>query len=53
LEPNRLAWLQVADGRLALDGMKLGTGDGVALSGVTALSLAAETRSQVLLFDMV
>jgi redox-sensitive bicupin YhaK (pirin superfamily) len=52
LEPNRCAWLHVADGALSLNGIDLETGDGVAVTAETALALEARALSRVLLFDL-
>jgi redox-sensitive bicupin YhaK (pirin superfamily) len=52
LEPNRSAWLHVADGALSLNGIDLETGDGVAVTVETALALEAKALSRVLLFDL-
>jgi redox-sensitive bicupin YhaK (pirin superfamily) len=52
LKPLRHAWVQVADGEVALDGRTLKAGDGAAVSEETALSLTGRKPSQVLLFDL-
>ena len=52
LDPERHAWVQVARGTLTVNGVALGAGDGAALSGETALDLAAETPAEVVLFDL-
>lgn len=52
LAPGRRAWLQVARGAVALNGMALVAGDGAAIEGETALAIAAERGGEVLLFDM-
>jgi len=52
LEPGRHAWVQVAEGEVTLNGETLRSGDGAALSGEAGLTLAAQTRAQVLLFDL-
>ncbi len=52
LQPQRHAWLQVAEGEVELNGTKLTTGDGAAVSEETALTLTGRTAAQVLLFDL-
>jgi len=52
LKPGRHAWVQVAEGELALNGQTLHAGDGVALSEETALTLTAKGPAQALLFDL-
>lgn len=50
---ERHVWVQVARGSFALDGHELGTGDGAAISGESALELTAGAAgSEVLLFDL-
>ncbi|HKY30658.1 MAG TPA: pirin family protein [Pyrinomonadaceae bacterium] len=52
LKPNRYAWLQVARGAVALNGMNLDQGDGAAISEETDLQITGRARSEVLLFDL-
>jgi redox-sensitive bicupin YhaK (pirin superfamily) len=52
LNPERHAWLHVAEGELTLNGQSLQAGDGVAVSGEAQLTLAAKSPTQVLLFDL-
>jgi redox-sensitive bicupin YhaK (pirin superfamily) len=52
LAPGRQAWLQVATGAVDLNGVKLNTGDGVAISEEKALTLKARGAASVLLFDL-
>jgi quercetin 2,3-dioxygenase len=52
LAAGRRAWLQVAGGRVALDGTELDAGDGVALAGLSAIELRALAASEVLVFDL-
>jgi redox-sensitive bicupin YhaK (pirin superfamily) len=52
LAPGRRAWLQVARGAVALNGVALAAGDGAAVEGETALAVAAERGGEVLVFDM-
>ncbi len=49
---NRHAWVQVARGSVTLNGQKLHTSDGAAVSGEKLLTLRAEDESEVLLFDL-
>ena len=54
LAAGRAAWIQVARGAVALNGERLGAGDGVAVTDAGTLHLAGEGTSdaEVLLFDM-
>jgi len=55
LEPGRHAWVQVAAGRVtaqAHDRVKLGAGDGLAISDVTQLTFVASEESEMLVFDL-
>lgn len=50
---RRKGWLQVARGALALDGLTLEAGDGVAIAEEQAVTItSAEDGAEVLLFDM-
>ncbi len=49
---DRTGWLQVARGAITLDGETLKAGDGVAMSGVSEISVSATEASEFLLFDM-
>ena len=49
---GRYAWVQVARGAIELNGIALESGDGAALSDETAVTLAAQTSSEVLVFDL-
>jgi redox-sensitive bicupin YhaK (pirin superfamily) len=50
---GRLGWLQVARGRLGVNGMALGVGDGLAIAEEAAITLAGSGEgAEVLLFDM-
>ncbi|MGE0312147.1 MAG: pirin family protein [Lautropia sp.] len=46
------AWLQVARGRLVLDGMALEAGDGVAIDGGGRIRLSQGEGAEVLLFEL-
>lgn len=52
LKEGRHVWLQVARGALALNGAKLGAGDGAAVTQETALKITANEPSEFLLFDL-
>jgi redox-sensitive bicupin YhaK (pirin superfamily) len=52
LEPGRHAWLQVVKGTVELNGTRLGTGDGAAVSDERALTIRAGEDSEVILFDL-
>ncbi|MGD0350746.1 MAG: pirin family protein [Verrucomicrobiota bacterium] len=52
LKPDHHAWLQVAEGKVALNGLPLKAGDGAAVSGESKLVLAATGPAQVILFDL-
>jgi redox-sensitive bicupin YhaK (pirin superfamily) len=49
---QRHGWLQVLRGKVRLDGETLGAGDGAAISGEPSIAVAAEEKSEVLLFDL-
>jgi len=53
LQPERHAYLQVARGSVTLNGTKLVTGDGAAISEEKALELTGVEDAEVLLFDLV
>jgi hypothetical protein len=52
LAPKRRAWVQVARGRLTLNGTALAAGDGAAVEGESRLELSAIEDAEVLLFDL-
>ncbi|CAG1003129.1 Quercetin 2,3-dioxygenase [Rhodocyclaceae bacterium] len=52
LAPGRRAYVHVATGDVALNGLALSTGDGVKIADETILSLAATGAAEVLLFDL-
>jgi hypothetical protein len=52
LRPGRYAWVQVARGRVLLNGSPLAEGDGAAASEEDRLRLRAETPSELLVFDL-
>jgi redox-sensitive bicupin YhaK (pirin superfamily) len=52
LKDGRVAWLQVIEGSVDLNGTALEPGDGAAVSAESLLSLSARSKAEVLLFDM-
>jgi redox-sensitive bicupin YhaK (pirin superfamily) len=52
LAPGRHAWLQVARGEITLNGQRLETGDGAAVSNEEAIEISATAPSEILLFDL-
>jgi len=52
LRPGRHAWLQVARGSCALNGVPLEGGDGAAVSDEMALRITASSDAELLLFDL-
>ncbi|MGQ0663760.1 MAG: pirin family protein [Pseudomonadota bacterium] len=50
--PGRHAWLQVALGEVALNGLALGPGDGAGASGEPRLDIVGATAAEILLFDL-
>jgi redox-sensitive bicupin YhaK (pirin superfamily) len=52
LAAGRRAWLQVARGKLTVNGTALSEGDGAYTSGPASLALAGGTGAEVLLFDL-
>ncbi len=52
LRPGRGAWVQVARGRLTLNGQPLKAGDGAAVNDEKSLVLATDLGAEVLVFDL-
>jgi quercetin 2,3-dioxygenase len=52
LKRGRGAWLQIADGGLACNGINLTTGDGVSTEEPGTLMLAATRKTEAILFDL-
>jgi redox-sensitive bicupin YhaK (pirin superfamily) len=52
LPPSRHAWVQVARGDIALNGVELHAGDGASAADEGSLHLTASADSEVLLFDL-
>jgi redox-sensitive bicupin YhaK (pirin superfamily) len=52
LAVRRHAWVQVARGAIELNGLKLGQGDGAAVSNVPTLTIVASMPAELLVFDL-
>ena len=52
LAKGRHAWLQLARGKVKLNGVELAAGDGAAVSAETKLEIAASEAAEFLLFDL-
>jgi quercetin 2,3-dioxygenase len=52
LKPGRHGWLQVAEGKVELNGQPLKAGDGAAISDESQLMLESTGPAQVILFDL-
>ena len=52
LQPTRYAWLQVARGAVAINGLDFNQGDGAAIKDEAKLTITGREQSEVLLFDM-
>lgn len=52
LATGRHGWVQVARGDIILNGEKLSTGDGAAISDEAELQIAANAQTELLLFDL-
>ena len=52
LAPGRHAWVQVARGKLRINGQELGEGDGAAISDETLLRIEGVADGEVLVFDL-
>ncbi|MDY7021527.1 MAG: pirin family protein [Cyanobacteriota bacterium] len=52
LAPQRHAWIQVVRGTLLLDDITLTSGDGVAISDQSQITLEATIEAEILLFDL-
>ena len=50
--PGRHGWVQVARGRVRVDGKELAAGDGAAISDEKSVTVAGVEPSEVLLFDL-
>ncbi len=52
MSAGRVAWVQVVDGGLTVNGQRLRAGDGLAISGADELRLEAQAATEALVFDM-
>lgn len=52
LAPGRAAWVQVAKGRVRVNGQALGAGDGASVEGEPALRIEADEDAEALVFDL-
>ncbi len=52
LESGRGAWVQVVDGEVEINGVILNGGDGAAVEEVGTIAVTAQSRSEILLFDL-
>ena len=52
LAPGRHAWLQIAKGAVELNGRKLNSGDGAAVSNEQKLTIHGTEDAEILLFDL-
>ena len=52
LADRRMAWVQVANGEVDLNGTALNTGDGAAVTKEKELRLSAKGKAEILLFDL-
>lgn len=52
LKPGRGAWVQVARGRISVNGVTLGDGDGASIEGAPGFEINAGEPSEILLFDL-
>jgi len=52
LKPGRGAWLHIAEGALAINGLALTTGDGASTEEPGTLTLTANGQTEALLFDL-
>ena len=52
LDPVRLAYVHLVRGHLTLNGVEIGSGDGVKISDESWLRFGATQESEALLFDL-
>jgi quercetin 2,3-dioxygenase len=52
LRPGRHAWVHVARGSVEVNGVSLAEGDGAAVSGAEAVTLAEGDAAEILVFDL-
>ncbi len=53
LKANRKAWIQVAHGKLKVNGLELNQGDGLAVNDPILLKFSEGVEAEILVFDMV
>ena len=52
LSPGRMAWLHLVEGEVTLGDIVLSTGDGAGVTAELAVSLTAQSESEILLLDL-
>jgi quercetin 2,3-dioxygenase len=52
LRPGRVAWVQVAEGRVRVGDATLGAGDGATIQDERTVTIVADATAEVLLFDL-
>ena len=52
LDPGRRAWLHLALGKLSVNGLELGAGDGVAIDDETVLRLSEAEAADLVIWDL-
>jgi redox-sensitive bicupin YhaK (pirin superfamily) len=52
ISPGRGVWVQMVNGAAAINGFRMGPGDGAALEDEHALEVTAETDAELLMFDL-
>jgi redox-sensitive bicupin YhaK (pirin superfamily) len=52
LRPGRAAWVQVARGKVLVNGTALEAGDGASVTGDSSLEIEGKEAAEVLLFDL-
>jgi redox-sensitive bicupin YhaK (pirin superfamily) len=52
VKQGRGAWLQIAGGALALNGIAMATGDGASTEDAGTLTLTATKETEAILFDL-
>lgn len=52
IQPGRKAWVHIARGKVTLNGKRLQTGDGAAISGDQSLCFQHPDQAEIIVFDM-
>ena len=52
MQPGRHAWVQTLRGAVEINGMRLDTSDGAAVSDEASIALRASGPAEIMLFDM-